>query len=35
MDLASGANDVSRLVPGVYFVRDGNAAQVRRVVLVK
>jgi hypothetical protein len=35
MNLQSGANDVSRLVPGVYFVRDGKAVGVRRVVLVK
>ncbi len=35
VNLRSGANDVSRLVPGVYFVRDGETAGVRRVVLVK
>jgi len=35
MNLAAGDNDVSRLVPGVYFVRDGTADPVRRVVVVK
>jgi hypothetical protein len=40
MSLAPGANDVSRLAPGVYFVReqpelDHHGQTVRGVVLVK
>ncbi|MFO7674853.1 MAG: aryl-sulfate sulfotransferase [bacterium] len=35
MVLASGANDVSRLAPGVYFVRAGGPAGATRVVLAR
>jgi YVTN family beta-propeller protein len=34
LDLCAGANDVSRLVPGVYFVRDSEHAA-RRVILAR
>jgi hypothetical protein len=33
LDLKTGANDVSRLVPGVYFVREAQARAVHKVVL--
>ena len=33
MDLKPGANDVRRLSPGVYFVREAQAQAVRKVVL--
>jgi len=35
MSLQAGANDVSLLVPGVYFVREAQAQAVRRVVITK
>ncbi|MBN2537622.1 exo-alpha-sialidase [candidate division WOR-3 bacterium] len=35
MELQPGANDVSRLAPGVYFIRAGNAPPLRRVLLVR
>jgi hypothetical protein len=35
LDLRPGANDVSRLAPGVYFVRQAQAQAVRKVVLTK
>ncbi|HTW92053.1 MAG TPA: hypothetical protein VMH22_10135 [bacterium] len=35
LDLRSGANDVSRLSPGVYFVREAQAKAVRKVVLTR
>jgi hypothetical protein len=34
-ELRAGANDVSRLAPGVYFVRQGPSAAVHRVVFVR
>ena len=33
MNLQRGANDVSRLAPGVYFVRDAQAQTVRKIVI--
>jgi len=33
LDLHSGANDVSRLAPGVYFVLEAQTRTVRKVVL--
>jgi len=33
MDLQNGANDVSRLAPGVYFVRDPQSQAARRIVI--
>jgi hypothetical protein len=33
LDLHAGANDVSRLSPGVYFVREAQAQAVRKVVV--
>lgn len=33
MDLASGENDVSRVAPGVYFVRDAAARATRKVII--
>ena len=35
MDLKPGANDVSRLSPGVYFVREARAQAVRKVVVTR
>jgi hypothetical protein len=35
MELQPGANDVSHLGPGVYFVREAQAQAVRKVVLTK
>jgi YVTN family beta-propeller protein len=35
LDLKLGANDVSRLAPGVYFLREARAPAVRRVVVVR
>ena len=40
MDLLRGANDVSRLAPGVYFVRSAvggkpSAVTVRKVIIQK
>jgi hypothetical protein len=35
MELRTGANDVRRLSPGVYFVRDAQAQAVRRVLVVR
>jgi len=35
MGLMAGANDVSRLSPGVYFVREAQAQAVRKVVLTR
>jgi hypothetical protein len=35
MDLQDGTNDVSRLAPGVYFVREAQAQAVRKVVITK
>jgi hypothetical protein len=33
MGLHAGANDVSRLAPGVYFVREAQAQVLRKVAL--
>jgi hypothetical protein len=33
MDLRCGANDVSRLAPGIYFVKLSNTAPTRKVVI--
>jgi hypothetical protein len=33
MNLQHGANDVSRLSPGVYFVREAQAQAVRKVII--
>jgi hypothetical protein len=33
MNLQAGANDVSRLAPGVYFIREAQAKSVRKVVI--
>jgi YVTN family beta-propeller protein len=35
LDLHSGANDVSRLAPGVYFVRGSGAGHTAKVMIVK
>jgi hypothetical protein len=35
LDLHPGANDVSRLSPGVYFVREAQAQAVRKVVIAR
>jgi len=35
LDLRPGANDVSRLAPGVYFVREAQTPSVRRVVVTR
>ena len=35
LDLRPGANDVSRVSPGVYFVREAQAQAVRKVVLTR
>jgi hypothetical protein len=35
MDLNPGANDVSRLCPGVYFIREAQAQVVRKVVVTR
>jgi hypothetical protein len=35
LDLAPGANDVSRLAPGVYFVRETQAQAIRKVLVLK
>ena len=35
LDLHPGANDVSRLSPGVYFVREAQAQAVRKVVITE
>ena len=35
MDLRPGANDVSGLAPGVYFIREAQARAVRKVVLTR
>jgi hypothetical protein len=35
IELHPGANDVSRLSPGVYFVRTGSTARTHRVVVLK
>ena len=33
MDLKAGANDVSNLAPGVYFIRSSRSAPARKVVI--
>jgi YVTN family beta-propeller protein len=35
LDLHPGANDVSRLAPGVYFIREAQAQAIRKVVITK
>lgn len=35
LDLKAGANDVSRLSPGVYFVREAQVRAVRKVVITR
>jgi hypothetical protein len=35
MALHPGLNDVSRLAPGVYFIREAQAQAVRNVVIQK
>jgi len=35
MDLHAGVNDVGRLAPGVYFVREAQAQAVRKIVLTE
>ena len=35
MDLHAGANDVSGLAPGLYFVRDAQAQAVRKVIVTR
>lgn len=35
LDLKPGANDVSRLAPGVYFIREAKAQAIRKVVVTR
>ena len=35
MELRTGANDVSRLPPGIYFVREPSAGSVSRILLLR
>jgi hypothetical protein len=33
LDIRAGANDVSRLAPGVYFVQEAQARAVRKIIV--
>jgi hypothetical protein len=35
LELHSGANDIRRLAPGVYFIREAQAQVVRKVVITR